>query len=201
MNYYTLFNLPKNASKQQIKNAYKKLVKQYHPDLYRGDKAFAEQKMKEINEAYAILSNPEKKSEYDESLKPPEYSNSVSFTSTASTTTNPSPNPNSENRVRKFITEKLAKLDKKHQLQIFILFLIIILALFLINLIQVQHYLTNQNQSSTNQSTVFNTTNSIYDFPESNTSPTDENFKTLDDLFNEMLAPYFNKSFYENYVF
>lgn len=201
MNYYTLFNLQKNASKQQIKNAYKKLVKQYHPDLYRGDKAFAEQKMKEINEAYAILSNPEKKSEYDESLKPPEYSNSVSFTSTASTTTNPSSNSNSENRVRKFITEKLTKLDKKHQLQIFILFLIIILALFLINLIQVQHYLTTQNQPSTNQSTVFNTTNSIYDFPKSNTSPTDENLKTLDDLFNEMLAPYFNESFYENYVF
>jgi curved DNA-binding protein CbpA len=68
MNYYEILKVSKNASDSEIKSSYKQLVKKYHPDLYVGDKEFAEKKIKEINEAYDILSNSEKKLEYDEYL-------------------------------------------------------------------------------------------------------------------------------------
>ena len=68
MNYYEVLKIKETASDLEIKEAYKKLVKQYHPDLYINDKEFAETKIKEINEAYSILSNPEMKSEYDNYL-------------------------------------------------------------------------------------------------------------------------------------
>lgn len=201
MNYYQILNLSQNASHQQIKSSYKKLVKQYHPDLYVGNKEFAEQKIKEINEAYDVLSNLEKKTEYDAYLKSLEYTTVVSSSPAHSTPSTP-PNPHSEDSFAKFVTEKLNQFDKKRQLQIFILFLIILLALFLVNLIQVQHYLTNQNQSSTNPSTVFNTTtNTTNNFLETNTLYSEDELKTLDDLFYELLAPYLNESYDENYTF
>lgn len=68
MTHYEILGISKKASAEEIKNAYKKLVKKYHPDVYPGDKIFAEKKIKEINEAYDILSVPQKKAEYDESL-------------------------------------------------------------------------------------------------------------------------------------
>ncbi len=199
MNYYQILNLSQNASQQQIKSSYKKLVKQYHPDLYVGDKEFAEQKIKEINESYDILSNSEKKAEYDAYLKSLEYTTvSIPVHSAPSAP----PESHSENSFTKFVTEKLNQFDKKRQLQIFVLFLIIFLALFLINLIQVQHYLTTQNQSSTKPSTVFNpTTNTTNEFPENNSLYSEDELKTLDDLFYELLAPYLNESYYENYTF
>ncbi len=71
MNYYDILGVDKAASSEEIKEAYKKLIKKYHPDLYQGDKAFAEKKTKEINVAYDILSNPETKKNYDEEISPP----------------------------------------------------------------------------------------------------------------------------------
>ena len=59
-NYYEILGVEKNASKEDIKRAYRKLAKQYHPDKNPGDKQ-AEEKFKEINEANEVLSNPEKK--------------------------------------------------------------------------------------------------------------------------------------------
>ena len=126
MNYYQILNLSQNASQQQIKSSYKKLVKQYHPDLYVGDKEFAEQKIKEINESYDILSNSEKKAEYDAYLK------SLEYTTVSIPVHSAPPESHSENSFTKFVTEKLNQFDKKRQLQIFVLFLIIFLALFLI---------------------------------------------------------------------
>lgn len=70
MTHYEVLGVRKTASADEIKNAYKKLVKKYHPDVYVGDKAFAEKKIKEINEAYDVLSDPEQKQEYDESINP-----------------------------------------------------------------------------------------------------------------------------------
>jgi len=53
---YKILGITEYASTEQIKKAYKTLAKKYHPDIYRGDKKFAEEKMKQINEAYTLLS-------------------------------------------------------------------------------------------------------------------------------------------------
>ncbi len=70
MTYYEILGVSKNATQEEIKEAYKELIKKYHPDVYQGDKTFAEKKTKEINNAYDILSNQEKKAEYDEEINP-----------------------------------------------------------------------------------------------------------------------------------
>lgn len=68
-NYYKILQVDKDASPEIIKVAYKLLVKKNHPDLKEGiEKQEAEEKIKEINEAYDVLSDPSKKSEYDLNL-------------------------------------------------------------------------------------------------------------------------------------
>lgn len=64
MDYYKVLGVAKTASPEEIKKAYRKLALKYHPDKNNGDKA-AEVKFKEINEAYAVLSNREKRHQYD----------------------------------------------------------------------------------------------------------------------------------------
>lgn len=63
--YYEVLGIGKSASDADIKKAYRKLAKQYHPDVNPGDKV-AEAKFKEANEAYEILSNPQKRTQYDQ---------------------------------------------------------------------------------------------------------------------------------------
>jgi molecular chaperone DnaJ len=63
--YYEVLEVGRGASDAEIKKAYRKLAKQYHPDVNPGDKA-AEAKFKEINEAYEVLSDPQKRSRYDQ---------------------------------------------------------------------------------------------------------------------------------------
>ncbi|HCC02998.1 MAG TPA: molecular chaperone DnaJ [Ruminococcaceae bacterium] len=63
--YYEVMGVPKNASEDEIKKAYRKLAKKYHPDLHPGDKN-AEEKFKELNEAYEVLSNKDKRARYDQ---------------------------------------------------------------------------------------------------------------------------------------
>ena len=63
--YYEVLGVSKNASEDEIKRAYKKLARKYHPDMNPGDKE-AEEKFKEINEANEVLSDPEKKARYDQ---------------------------------------------------------------------------------------------------------------------------------------
>jgi curved DNA-binding protein len=62
--YYALLGVNKNASADDIKKAYRRLARKYHPDLNPGDKT-AESKFKEITEANEVLSDPEKRSQYD----------------------------------------------------------------------------------------------------------------------------------------
>lgn len=63
--YYEVLGLQKGASDDEIKKAYRKMAKQYHPDLHPGDKE-AEKCFKEVNEAYEVLSDPDKKARYDQ---------------------------------------------------------------------------------------------------------------------------------------
>ena len=63
--YYEVLGLSKGADDAAIKKAYRSLAKKYHPDMNPGDKE-AEQKFKEVNEAYSVLSDPDKKAKYDQ---------------------------------------------------------------------------------------------------------------------------------------
>lgn len=77
-NYYETLGVSKTASQDEIKKAYRVLVKKYHPDLHPGDKEAAE-KFKEINEANEVLSDEKKRKEYDFRLEHPEMSGNGGF--------------------------------------------------------------------------------------------------------------------------
>lgn len=64
-NYYKTLGVEKNASNEEIRQVYRKLARKFHPDLNPGNKR-AEEKFKEINEAYEVLNDPEKKVKYDQ---------------------------------------------------------------------------------------------------------------------------------------
>ncbi len=67
--YYGLLGVSKTASDEEIKSAYRKLAKKYHPDLYstasEAEKKAAEEKFKEISHAYSVLSDPDKRAAFD----------------------------------------------------------------------------------------------------------------------------------------
>ena len=62
--YYEVLGVSKLATADEIKRAFRKLARKHHPDLAK-DKKTAEEKFKEINEAYEVLSNPKKRERYD----------------------------------------------------------------------------------------------------------------------------------------
>ncbi len=192
MNYYEILGLSKNATQTEIKHSYKKLVKKYHPDLYSGDKNFAEQTIKQINEAYTILSNSEKKLVYDKTLKPTSnpYTAPEPQTSTVRTT---------ESAFTNFMVEKLSHLTVKRQIQIFVLIFLITLSLFFINLFQVSYYLTPSSDTNT---TATNTTHTMsQDNSLENTLETfDYNQTEFDNAWNDFFKSHFEED-YTNFEF
>ena len=67
MNYYQILGLQRDVSQEEIKKAYRRIAKQYHPDSNPGNRE-AEKKFKEASEAYEVLSNEEKRKNYDHKL-------------------------------------------------------------------------------------------------------------------------------------
>ena len=63
--YYDVLGVSKGANEDEIKKTYRKLAKKYHPDANPGDKT-AEEKFKEVNEAYEVLSDTQKRAQYDQ---------------------------------------------------------------------------------------------------------------------------------------
>lgn len=151
MNYYDVLRINKDASSQEIKTSYKKLIKRYHPDLYPGNKTKAETITRDLNEAYEILSDPEKRYIYDLSLQEP-VDEATIISSKQQNIYYPEKNnienkksPNFEENLRKniyeFVDKKTENLssDSKNK----ILFIIIFLA-FLILFITTNDFLNFQ---------------------------------------------------------
>lgn len=76
--YYNILGIDKNASQENIKKSYRKLAKKYHPDINPGNKQ-AEEKFKKINEAYEVLSDPEKRKKYDDFGSETNFQNGYDF--------------------------------------------------------------------------------------------------------------------------
>lgn len=64
--YYEVLGVPKGSSPEELKKAYRKLALEWHPDRHKDNKEEAEKRFKEINEAYQVLSDPQKKASYDQ---------------------------------------------------------------------------------------------------------------------------------------
>ena len=80
-NYYEILEVSKNASSDVISKVFKYHIKKNHPDLFSGDeKIKSETKVQKLNEAYEVLSNPEKRKIYDETLKEYEKSKKIEET-------------------------------------------------------------------------------------------------------------------------
>ena len=62
--YYEILGVQRNATEKEIKAAYRRLAREHHPDVNKGDKV-AEERFKEVAEAFAVLSDPEKRRRYD----------------------------------------------------------------------------------------------------------------------------------------
>ena len=78
-NYYSILNVSNNADEDQIKQAYRALAMKYHPDKNPDSKA-AEEKFKRISEAYSVLSDPQKRREYDFTMSNPFSSSGRTYT-------------------------------------------------------------------------------------------------------------------------
>lgn len=70
VDYYKILSVPRNATKQQISRAYKKLAQKWHPDKHMDDRENAEQKMRDINTAFSVLNDDNKRAQFDRGIDP-----------------------------------------------------------------------------------------------------------------------------------
>ena len=108
MNHYEVLGIKKTATQNEIREAYKKLVKKYHPDLYQGDKTFAEKKTQSINAAYEVLSDPELRKKYDDEITPNINNNYYSNTNNSTSATNSQYNYNTNYQNSRYNTSTSA---------------------------------------------------------------------------------------------
>lgn len=111
MTLYELLNVPMSASADEIQTAYKTLAKKYHPDIYDGDKKFAEQQMIILNNAYEILSDPRKRAEYDQLLHKTQKTESKSENSTQGAVHENEPNNETQKNESMYVNEN--EIDNK----------------------------------------------------------------------------------------
>lgn len=166
MNYYEILKVSKNASNKQIRDSYKKLIKQYHPDIYKGNKEFAEKITKDLNDAYDTLSNAEKRAEYDLSLSSDYNINNNSNTTNYTQSSNynyyrktyqspPSPNKKQKEtweqifskKIYNFVDERTKNLSSKHRIRLVLLIIVIALFFMLMSMID---YINFQNTLTEN---------------------------------------------------
>ena len=99
-NYYDLLEVTPKASTEVIEKAYKVLVKKYHPDLYQGEeRIYAEEKIKELNEAYKVLSSSFLREQYDLELEKEKSFNNTNTSNNRKTIEN-------KQKTDSYITEK-----------------------------------------------------------------------------------------------
>ncbi len=122
MNYYQIFEINEGSTQDEIKKAYRKLANKYHPDKNQGDIGF-ENKFKQINLIYLILSDPQKRIIYDTTLVKNE-THSFRQTSYKKTT------QNSEHKYNKKATTILVKAKSSKSFRLFASYLIICLIYF-----------------------------------------------------------------------
>lgn len=215
MTYYQILGVKKSASQAEIKDAYKKLMKKYHPDIYKGDKAFAEQKAKEINLAYDVLSNPSSRIAYDEEINPepkyqytpPKYTSAEDYYQKSSYTNYYNNNPNyyrntssTYNNVHNgfsemhnnFSSSVMKSLSKMKLIQKIILFLLILLIYIVFILLSLSNFGKITNSTSTEDD---NQTSSYYN----EVSIPRESFNIYDFLTEEELQKLYDRSRYKDY--
>lgn len=93
MNYYEVLGIPETASAEEIRAAYRVQIKYFHPDVFPGNPDIAKRKTLQLNEAYEVLSNPDKRLQYDALLKGGHTASSAHHTRQESTAPPPPPPP------------------------------------------------------------------------------------------------------------
>ncbi len=215
MTYYQILGVKKSASQAEIKDAYKKLMKKYHPDIYKGDKEFAEQKAKEINLAYDVLSDPSSRIAYDEEINPepkyqytpPKYNSAEdyyqkssytnyynNYKNTYRNTSNTSNNvyngfSEAHNNFSNSIIKNLSKMKTIQKIILFLLVLLIYVVFILLSL-------SNLGKITSSNSTENTTSDPSY--YESPSFPRDE-FDIYDYLSEEELQDLYTRSRYRDY--
>lgn len=149
MNYYEILKVSKTASQQEIRDSYINLIKQYHPDIYKGSKEYGEKITKELNDAYDVLSVPEKRWEYDISLEPPvtQYTPpDFNYKKYSKPAPEEPPKETIDNfmkkNIHKFVDEKVGKMSKEAK---FNLITGIIIVAIIFTLLSVHDYVRLRN--------------------------------------------------------